>query len=483
MTATTLKPVRKELTFGFAVFILIVVVAIIASGMMFFNLKLQMLMLCCWVVCAGFGRYLGFSYAELEAGAYEFIARAMGAVLIMMSVGALIGAWISAGTVAVMIYIGLKIITPEFFLATSFILCSMTSVFTGTSYGTIGTVGLALMGIGAGLGFDPGVTAATVISGAFLGDKMSPLSDTTNMAAAVNDVPLLTHVRHMANTLTPAFIITLIIYLFMGFHHDSGTGDASILNQLLEDITVNFRLGFIPAIPMLLVFYLLLRQTNPILAIISGSVLGVAVAVGYAGVDLTASFNAMWSGYEKTFDNPLLMKLMNRGGVTSMLGVSALVIFACGLGGMLRCLGVIDTILEPVSRHAKSAFSLVLSTLVIGFSTVLLTASSYFSLLMTGTIMTPLFRKQGYRPENCSRVTEDVGTLATPLVPWSSNALFSMGMLGVGFTDYAPYCFLMFLMPCVSLTYSILDINMTRLSNGERLADDQAQEQPEQVSA
>ena len=152
MTTTPLKPVRKELTFGFAVFILTVVVAIIASGMMFFSLKLQMLMLCCWVVCAGFGWYLGFSYAELEAGAYEFIARAMGAVLIMMSVGALIGAWISAGTVAVMIYIGLKIITPEFFLATSFILCSMTSVFTGTSYGTIGTVGLALMGIGAGLG-------------------------------------------------------------------------------------------------------------------------------------------------------------------------------------------------------------------------------------------------------------------------------------------------------------------------------------------
>lgn len=146
MTTTPLKPVRKELTFGFAVFILTVVVAIIASGMMFYGLKLQMLMLCCWVVCAGFGWYLGFSYAELEAGAYEFIARAMGAVLIMMSVGALIGAWISAGTVAVMIYIGLKIITPEFFLATSFILCSMTSVFTGTSYGTIGTVGLALMG-------------------------------------------------------------------------------------------------------------------------------------------------------------------------------------------------------------------------------------------------------------------------------------------------------------------------------------------------
>ena len=174
----------------------------------------------------------------------------------------------------------------------------------------------------------------------------------------------------------------------MGSPHDAAPGDASALNQLLEDLPANFRLGFIPAIPMILVFYLLLRQTNPILAIISGSVLGVVVAVGYAGVDVTASFNAMWSGYEKPFDNPLLTKLMNRGGVTSMLGVSALVIFACGLGGMLRCLGVIDTILKPVSRHAKSAFSLVLSTLVIGFSTVLLTASSYLSLLLTGTIMT-----------------------------------------------------------------------------------------------
>lgn len=189
-----------------------------------------------------------------------------------------------------MIYVGLQIISPSLFLVTSLILCSVTSLTTGTSWGTIGTVGLAIMGIGAGLGFDPGITAASIICGAFFGDKLSPLSDTTNMAAAVSGVPLLRHVRHMVNTITPAYIITIILYAIIGFKQGSGVADTSQLNAILSGISEHFQIGIIPALPMLLVLGLLIRQTNPVLAIVSGALFGVLIAVGYAGMDLTTAF-------------------------------------------------------------------------------------------------------------------------------------------------------------------------------------------------
>lgn len=352
--------------------------------MIFFKLKLHLLMMSCWVVCALFARRLGYTYTELEVGAYELIQRAMGARHHFDVRRRAHWAWISAGTVPGVIYVGLQIISPSLFLVTSLILCSVTSLTTGTSWGTIGTVGLAIMGIGAGLGFDPGITAASIICGAFFGDKLSPLSDTTNMAAAVSGVPLLRHVRHMVNTITPAYIITIILYAIIGFKQGSGVADTSQLNAILTGISEHFQIGIIPALPMLLVLGLLIRQTNPVLAIVSGALFGVLIAVGYAGMDLTTAFNSMWNGYKADFANPMLAKLLNRGGITSMLDIAALVIFACGLGGMLRHIGIIDVVLEPVARRATSGLSLVLATLFIGYGTLMLTAAAYFSIVMNG---------------------------------------------------------------------------------------------------
>ena len=451
----------------FSIVTLSTVIMTIAGGMLFFDLKLHILMLSSWIVVALFARFLGYTYTELETGAYELIQRAMGAVIILMCVGALIGAWISAGTVPIMIYAGLKIITPKLFLVTSFILCSITSLTTGTSWGTIGTVGLALMGIGTGLGFEPGMSAATIICGAYFGDKMSPLSDTTNMAAAVSEVPLLRHVRHMINTISPAFIISIIAYAIMGVNHSNGIAESGQLNSILTGISENFPISFVPALPMLLVLFLLIRQTNPVLAIVSGALFGVCIATVYTGMDLTAAFNSMWNGYKSQFSDPMLAKLLNRGGVSSMLNIAALVIFACGLGGMLRHIGVLDAVLNPVAQKAKSGFSLVVSTLLIGYATLMLTASCYFSIVLNGTLMSPLFRKQGFRPENCSRVVEDAGTLGGPLIPWSSNALFPIGMLSISYLEYLPYAFLLYLTPLISICYSIFNINMTKMSYQE----------------
>lgn len=463
---------RKTPSFAFALFTLLSVAVIIAGGMIFFNLHLALLMLTGWVIAALCGRWLGFGFGELEVGAFELIQKAMGACLILICVGTLIGAWISAGTVPVMIYAGLKIIMPSLFLVTSLVVCSLTSLATGTSWGTIGTVGVALMGIGAGLGFEPGLTAATIICGAFFGDKMSPLSDTTNMAAAVCGVPLFRHIRHMFFTIAPAYLITFALYGILGWQHSGEiAANAGQLNSILNGLSSHFRLGLIPALPMFLVLALLLRQGNPIMAIMAGSFAGVAVAVFYQGMDLNVAFNSMWDGYKGELNDVFLEKLLNRGGITSMLNILCIVILACGLGGMLRRMGVIDAALDPLARRANTGVKLVGATLVIGYGTLMLTAAIYFSIVMTGTLMAPLFRKNGYRPENCSRVVEDASTLGGPLVPWANNALFPMATLSVAYAEYIPYVFLLYLTPLISLGYALCNITMTRLTPKEMAAE------------
>ena len=461
-------PGHKKPSFLFAITALLLIVGIIAGGIIFFKLQLQLLMLTGWVACAVLGRMLGRSYEDLEAGAFELIQKAMGACLILVCVGALIGAWIASGTVPVMIYAGLKLISPSLFLVTSLIVCSLTSIFTGTSWGTIGTVGVALMGIGAGLGFAPGLIAATIICGSFFGDKMSPLSDTTNMAAAVTGTPLFRHIRHMWFTITPAYVITFVIYLVMGFKQTPEGMAPDQINVILNGLSHHFNLGVGAVIPMALVLVMLLKRCSPILAITTGALCGVVVAVVFNGMEVTAAFNAMWGGFKGDFgDSPMLAKLLNRGGVTSMLNIMCLVVLACGLGGMLRRMGIIEPALEPLARRADNGFKLVVSTLVIGYGTLMLTAAIYFSIVMTGTLMAPVFRRHGFRSENCSRVVEDASTLGGPLVPWANNALFPMTTLGVAYLDYVPYVYLLVLTPCFSLLYALFNITMTRLTPEE----------------
>ncbi|WP_300831961.1 Na+/H+ antiporter NhaC family protein, partial [uncultured Bilophila sp.] len=288
------------------------------------------------------------------------------------------------------------------------------------------------------------------------------------MAAAVTGTPLFRHIRHMWFTITPAYVVTFIIYLFIGFKQTPEAMAPDQINAILDGLSQHFNLGVGAVIPMLLVLVMLLKRCSPILSIIAGALCGVIVAVLCNGIEVTAAFNSMWGGFKGDFtDAPMLAKLLNRGGVTSMLNIMCLVVLACGLGGMLRRMGVIDVALEPLAKWANSGFKLVLSTLIVGYGTLMLTAAIYFSIVMTGTLMAPVFRRQGFRSENCSRVVEDASTLGGPLVPWANNALFPMATLGVAYLDYIPYVYLLFLTPCFSLLYGLFNITMTRLSPEE----------------
>ena len=200
-------------------------------------------------------------------------------------------------------------------------------------------------------------------------------------------------------------------------------------------------------------------------------------------MDLSTAFNTMWGGYKGQFEDPFLAKLLNRGGVTSMLNILCLVILACGLGGMLKRMGVIDAALDPLARRADTGFKLVGATLIIGYGTLMLTAAIYFSIVMTGTLMAPIFRKNGFRPENCSRVVEDASTLGGPLVPWANNALFPMATLGVTYAEYVPWVFLLYLTPVVSLLYAFFNITMTRLTPEEMAEEKKADLRQDSLAA
>ncbi|MCG8482401.1 MAG: Na+/H+ antiporter NhaC, partial [Clostridia bacterium] len=420
---------KKKPTLGYSILVLVTLIAFLAIGMAGFKIKLQVMMFLSWVLMGAFAVKLGISYNELENGAFDMLRKAMQALALMAAVGLLIGSWIAAGTVPTLIYAGLKVISPKFFLVTTLIFCSFVSLATGSSWGTMGTAGLATMGIGAGLGIPAGMTAGAVISGAYFGDKMSPLSDSTNLAAAVSGTDLFTHIKQMLYTTVPSYIISMIIFLILGFKYGVDEMDYSQVSEITTSLNQLFNIGIIPLIPALIVLGLLIKGKSPVLSILIGGIAGAVVAILYQGVDISTAFGVLWGGYHGDFGSVFLNKLLNRGGITGMLGVVALMIFALGLGGMVRVLGIMETILEAIANKIKSVRSLVASTLIVSYISSIISGSMAFAAVMTATLMGPLFEERKLKPENLSRIIEDAGTLGAPLIPWSTNGIFTMSML------------------------------------------------------
>jgi len=452
---------------GFACLILLIIVLFIAIGMIAFKANIRILIFLSWLIVLPFGIKIGYSPHEIANFAYDMIRTALAPIMIILSVGAMIGAWIASGTVPTFIYAGLKIINPQYFLVTTLFLCSISSLITGTSWGTIGTSGLAMMIIGNSMGIPSGVTAGAIICGAYFGDIMSPISDTTVFAPAVSGGKLLNHIKHMLWTTTPSYIITAILFLIIGLKYGANNFDYSQINQVSAEMVKSFNLGIIPLIPAVIVIYLLIRNAQPYSSILLGSVVGAVVAILYQGVSIRNALSYIYSGYVSSSGLPFIDTLLTRGGITRTYGTVGLIIFAIGLGGMLNGTGIFTAILKSISNKIQSVRSLVISTLVVSYVTNILGASSTFSATMTGTLMQPLFKSMRMRPENLSRIIEDAGTLGGPIIPWNTASLFPASVLGVSPYAFIPYCFLCYLNPIISLIYGITGFTMTKLDEDE----------------
>ncbi len=434
-------------------FILVMFVIIMFSFILVLELPIQLALLTIWFMIMGVGIYLGNSYLHMERGLLQGIHEGMGAILILIAVGALIGSWIAGGVVPTLIYYGLNIISPSIFLMAAMIICTITALSTGTSFGAAGTAGIAMMGIGESFGLPLYLVAGAVISGCYVGDKMSPLSDTTVMTASLSKVDLFRHIKSMLYVSVPAFIISALLYWVVGAILSRGSGDLTVAKETMAGLSQTFNISWVMLIPAGVVIALLILKMPSVPVIMFGALLGSLWATWFQGYEFIEAIQTLYSGSSLETGIPFIDNLLNRGGVTFMLEVILLIILALGVGGLLQSIGALEVIGNILANWATNTGNVTLTTMMASFFGVFFGGAAYVSLL-TGTKIT----EENYDRLNLdrsllSRNTEAGGTITTPMVPWSDGGVFMATTLGVSTLVYLPFFWYGFLVMIITLIY------------------------------
>lgn len=403
-----------------------------------------------WFLAFGIGMRCGHSYKDMQHSACEGIFKGTDAIVILLAVGALVGTWISGGVVPALIYYGLKTIHPSFFLLATLIICSLTSISTGTSWGTAGTAGIAMMGIGAGLGVPAPMTAGAVLSGAYFGDKLSPLSDSTVLTASMSDVELIDHVKGMLPVSIPAYIITAIGFTITGYTVGGGTADMAQINAVMTGIDKLFNVNIFCLAPMFIIVILLALRLPSIPVITFGAILGVLWGVLFQDLEPIKAISTAWTQIPKDTGMEFIDKILSRGGMNSMLWSVGIIIFGLGFGGLLGSIGVLQVLTNKIDGLIQGPGSLSLNTILVGSLGNLFGSAMYVSLILTPKIMAPKYDAMGYDRRVLSRNAEFGGTLTSGMVPWSDNGIYMAGILGVSTLSYLPYMWLSF--ACIGIT-------------------------------
>ena len=427
-----------------------------------------------WIIIYLFCKILRIEFGRIIGGAYEAIRVVVPTVCLLMAIGVMIGTWLQSGTIATIIVGGLRLIDPTWLLPLTLLFCAVLSLVTGTSYGSVGSAGVAMMAIGNAMGIHPGMVAGAVICGSMFGDKISPLSDTTNLAPAVAGAKLGDHVRSMLWTTLPPFLISLILFTILGIRQTSGDYNAGDLNLYIEALNGEFQLGLVTLIPAVLIIVLLLLKVEAIVALGISAVAAGAVSVFWQGASLQSVIQIAYNGYTTGIENGILQTILNRGGMSSMLQYVAIICFAVGMGGMLEKLGVLENILEMIVSHIRSDGTLILATLLVGYVVSLISCSQPMAHVLTGRMMAPLFRERKIAPEILSRCLEDAGTLAGPMIPWHGYCVYMSGTLGVAWAAFFPYLFLLYLTPFFSVFYGFTGISIKHVSGQPAKAEGEA---------
>ena len=399
-----------------------------------------------------------------------------GAILILLFVGALAGTWLLSGIIPAMIYYGLQILHPSIFLPACIVICAIISIATGSSWTTSATVGIALIGIGRALEIPVGMVAGAVISGAYFGDKLSPLSDTTNLAPAMAGSDLFTHIRYMTHTTVPSIIITLIVFLILGFFQNTtGAADTDILlTSIKESFTINLGLFLVPA----LVIFLIIRKTPPLTALLAGTLLGglfalifqpglVVKIAGATTLTITSAYqgvmNAIIDEISVTTSNELLNDLFSSGGMKGMLGTIWLIVCATVFGGIMDAIGGLQRLSNALLSIAQSTFQLFASTAASCIVINLTASDQYLSIVLPGKMFNKAFTDKNLAPENLSRTLEDAGTVTSVLIPWNTCGAYQSGVLGVGVGEYFIYAIFNWLSPIMTLVYAYFGIKIKKI--------------------
>lgn len=412
------------------------------------------------LVAAIIGLRAGFTWKEVETGMLNGITNSLQALVILAVIGILIGVWILSGVVPTMLYYGLKILHPKIFLPAALIICSITSLATGTSWGTSGTIGIALIGIGVGLGFPAPMVAGAVLSGAYFGDKMSPLSDTTNMAPAMVGTDLYTHIKHLSYTTGVTYALTLIIEFVIGLAYGGGQTDLDSVSQILSGIDSQFSVNPLLLLPPFIVMALAIRKIPAVPGIVIGILAAGVLGVFFQGNSFGNLLSAAYGGYVSNSGIAAVDNLLTKGGFESMMYTVSLVICAMMYGGIMEKTNQLRVVVRVILKKAQSTGSLITATVLTAIGSNLILCDQYMSIVMTGKMYAQSYTDKGLHPKNLSRAVEDSASVTANLVPWNSCGAFQAATLGVPTIAYLPFNFFCWLSPIVTVVFGWFNITI-----------------------
>jgi NhaC family Na+:H+ antiporter len=419
----------------------------------------------------------GYSWDDIEKGIVKGISRSLGAILILLAVGSLIGTWMLAGTVPTLIFYGLDLLNPSMFYAATCLICAIVAMSIGSSWTTAATVGVALMGISIGMGMSEAITAGAVISGAYFGDKISPLSETTNLAPAIAGTNLFEHIQYMLWTTVPSIILTLILFtaIGLGAEHEQSVGRIEEMQRLLDK---EFNLGLHMLVPLLVLLVMAFKKVPAFPAVAIGALLGGVWAAIFqpdtisnmapegvtgAKASLMVVWTALFDGVAFQTTSDTLNNLLSRGGMSKMLNTIWLIMCAMTFGSVLERVGLLKRAVSAFLKGATSAGDMISRTIATCFATNLITADQYMAIVMPGRMYKNEFEKRGLNQLNLSRSLEDGGTLTSPLIPWNTCGVYMHGVLMVNPLDYMFYAFFNLINPVLAIIYAYLGIKILRI--------------------
>ena len=429
------------------------------------------------------GLFYGTNYKEMLDGAIESISSAMGALIILLLIGSLAGTWMMSGIVPSMIYFGLKLLSPSIFLFAACIICSVVSLATGSSWSTIATIGIAMLGIGNALGINEGLTCGAIISGSYFGDKMSPLSDTTNLAPAMAGTDLISHIKYMMWTTIPSIIITLIIFFIIGLNLDAQVGQLTQIESLQDALSTSFNISLWTFIVPIIVIIMIIKKVPAIPALLFGSIAGglygaifqpniieeISGSVSVSSLDYIknsyiAVVNAMTVDVDIQTSNIAVNDLISTSGMSGMLNTIWLIICAMSFGGIMEKTGFLSTITNSLMKFVNSQKSLILTTSGTCLFLNITASDQYLAIVVPGRMFASSYKKYGLDPKNLSRTLEDTATVTSPLVPWNTCGATHAGVLGISTFIYLPYCFFNLISPVMTLIFAYGNIKIAKLS-------------------
>jgi Na+:H+ antiporter, NhaC family len=451
-----------------SIIVVLIVITLLGISILHYDVAPQIPIVIAAIFVACYGLTLGYKWKELESAMAKGIFYGIPSILILCLIGMLIGVWVLNGTVPTITYYGLHTLSPDFFLMSTVLICSIVSVVCGSSWSAIGTIGVSLMGVAYGLGISPAMTAGAIVCGAIFGDKISPLSDTTNLASATAKVNIYEHIKHMLWTTIPSFIITLGVFTAIGLFLDRGNEDSSQIETIMNVLNDEFMITPITLISPLLIIILAVKRMSPIPSLVIGLIAAIMTTFyTVPNVAIGTIMETAHNGYVAETGVEAIDQLLSLGGLSGMLFGVSLILISLAFGGIIQQIGIAHSIIEGIQKMLKNRGNVITSTVCSCLGINLTVGEQYLSIILPGQLFESAFKKVKLHPKNLSRTLEDAGTIIHPMIPWGVTGAFIMSTLNIGM-EYVPYVFISMITPVIAIIYGYTGIGLAPLQEEER---------------